>query len=162
MRGQAPPTDSTPASMAATTSAAPAPPTESELPQNSTPAECVLSCEAPQMIPRPSIEPDYTQREIDNANEVLAAMHDDILACYKKRVRARPDAHGFITVDILVGAGGRVAHVDTTGGAVLGEGTMRCIVDCIERGEFEPPHGGGTIHVRVPFSLRRVAPGEEP
>jgi hypothetical protein len=39
---------------------------------------------------------------------------------------------------------------------------MGCIVHRIERGTFEPPHGGGTIHVRVPFSLRRVAPGEDP
>jgi hypothetical protein len=53
------------------------------------------------------------------------------------------------------------ATVETTGGAILGESTMSCIVHRIERGRFEPPHGGGTIRVRVPFSLRRVLPGEE-
>jgi hypothetical protein len=137
-------------------------PAQSETPREVDSTECTLACEAPQMVPRPAAFPDYTQREIDDANEVLGAMHDDLLACYKKRVRVRPEAHGFITVDIVVGSDGRVAHVDTTGGALLGDGTMQCIVARISRGAFEPPHGGGTVHVRVPFSLRRVAPGEDP
>jgi hypothetical protein len=54
-----------------------------------------------------------------------------------------------------------VETVDTTGGAILGDTTMSCIVHRIERGAFEPPHGGGSLHVRVPFSLRRVAPGDD-
>jgi hypothetical protein len=113
------------------------------------------------MIRRPAIEPDYTQQEIDDATGVLAAMRDDLLACYTKRLRVNPSAHGFITVDIVVDRDGHVATVETTGGAILGESTMSCIVHRIERGRFEPPHGGGTIRVRVPFSLRRVLPGED-
>lgn len=125
-------------------------------------AECELYCEPPQMLPRAAPAPDYTQREVDDANAVLGSMRDDLLACYKKRLRIRPEAHGFITIDILIGDDGHVRNVDTTGGAILGDTTMGCIVHRIERGTFEPPHGGGTIHVRVPFSLRRVAPGEDP
>ncbi len=124
------------------------------------PAECTLYCELPQMLPR-APDPDYTQAEIDNVNVVLASMGDDLLACYKKRLRVLPNAHGFITVDIVIGDGGTVRGVETTGGAILGDKTMSCLVHRIERGTFEPPHGGGTIHVRVPFSLRRVVPGEE-
>ena len=113
------------------------------------------------MIPRVAPEPNYTQREIDNATDVLSAMTGDLLACYKQRLRANPKAHGYITVDITVGSDGRVRKVDTTGGAILGDQTMACIVRRIQQGVFEPPHGGGNIHVQVPFSLEVVAVGEE-
>ncbi len=123
-------------------------------------AECQLYCEPWEMLPRAAPGPDYTKREVDNANEVLDAMKTDLLACYKKRLRGRPDAHAVVTADILIGEDGHVRRVDTSGGATLGEATMSCIVHRIQNGVFEPPHGGGTIQVRVPFSLRRMAPDE--
>ncbi len=123
--------------------------------------ECKLYCEPWEMLPRLEPGPDYTKHEIDNARSVLDAMRDDLLACYKKRLRVSPDAHALITVDISIGEDGHVRRVDTAGGGVLGEGGMGCIVHRIQQGVFEPPHGGGTLHVRVPFSLRRVAPGDE-
>jgi hypothetical protein len=113
------------------------------------------------MIPRVAPEPDYTQHEIDNATNVLSSMSVDLLACYKQRLRVNPKAHGYITVDILVGDDGRVHKVDTTGGAILGDQTMACIVHRIQQGVFDPPHGGGNIHVQVPFSLEVVAEGDE-
>jgi hypothetical protein len=96
-----------------------------------------------------------------NADTVLASMTDDFLACYKKRLRENPQAHGCITVDILVGSDGRVRKVDTTGGAILGEHAMACIVHRLQQGVFEPPHGGGNIHVQAPFSLRVVTADDE-
>jgi hypothetical protein len=123
--------------------------------------ECKLRCESPRMIPRVAPEPDYTQREIDNATAVLSSMRDDLLACYRKRLRVNPKAHGVITVDILVGDDGHVRKVDTNGGAVLGDQTMRCIVRRIEQGVFEPPHGGGNIHVQMPFTLEVVTESDE-
>jgi hypothetical protein len=122
--------------------------------------ECNLVCERAQFLTHPVESPDYNAQSAANANQVLEAMHGDLLACYKKRVAVNPNAHGFITVDILVEANGKVERVETTGGAVLGEGTMTCIVDRIKRASFDPVHGGGTQHIRVPFSLRRVTPDE--
>jgi hypothetical protein len=122
---------------------------------------CDLVCERAMIVPRPADGPDYNARATDNANDVLAAMHDDLLACYKERVAANPNAHGFITVDIVIDSEGRVRDVETTGGAILGERTMSCLVHRIQRGNFEPPHGGGTLRIHVPFSLRRVSPTEE-
>lgn len=111
----------------------------------------------------PQIEhPDYHAKAVENAESVLGAMHGDLLACYAKRLAVNPQAHGFITADVIVGPDGRVRNVETTGGAILGEATMRCIVGRIERATFEPPHGGGTLRVQVPFAFRRVAPGETP
>ncbi len=123
--------------------------------------ECQLYCEAPQMVPRASLEPNYTKEETDNASRVLDSMKDDLIACYKKRLRMNPNAHGFITVDILVGADGSVLKTETTGGAVLGQETMGCIVKRVEKATFQKPHGGGTLHIRVPFSLRKVNPEED-
>jgi len=153
-----PPTPLVPAASPAPSSSAVTDSAPSEDPAG---VECKLYCEAPRMIPRVAPEPDYTQREIDNANGVLASMSDDLLGCYKKRLRVSPGAHAAITVDILVGSDGHVRNVDTTGGAVLGAVTMACIVHRIDKGVFEPPHGGGTIHVQVPFTLRVAADDEQ-
>ncbi len=122
--------------------------------------ECDLVCERAQILRHPSESPDYNAAAVANADEVLGAIQPDLLACYKKRVAVNPKAHGFITVDILIDPNGKVEQVETTGGAVLGEGTMACLVNRIKAATFAPVHGGGTQHIRVPFSLRRVAPDE--
>jgi hypothetical protein len=123
--------------------------------------ECDLVCERAQAVARAADEPDYNAQATANANTVLEGMHDDLLACYKKRVLVNPNAHGFITVDIVIDPSGHVRNVETTGGAILGDGTMGCIVKRIQRASFEPPHAGGTLRIHVPFSLRRVSPGDE-
>lgn len=106
-------------------------------------------------------EPDYSTQATGNVNAVLEGMHDDLLACYKKRVAVNPNAHASITIEIVIDPSGRVRTVETTGGAVLGDGTMSCIVQRIKRASFEPPHDGGTLRVHVPFSLHPVATGDE-
>ncbi len=122
--------------------------------------ECALRCELPRMVPRPAPEPDYTQRETDNATAVVSSMKSDLVACYSKRLRVNPQAQGAITVEIEVGEDGHVRKVDTTGAAVLGRQTMACISHRIEKGVFEPPHGGGNIYVEVPFALEVVSPDQ--
>jgi hypothetical protein len=122
---------------------------------------CDLVCEQARVVAPKADKSDAFTQATENANKVLEAMQGDLLACYKKRVAVNPKAHGFILVDILVGPDGHVRTVDTTGGAILGEGTMSCIVDKVKTAIFAPPHAGGTLRVQVPFSLRSVAPGEE-
>ena len=87
-------------------------------------------------------------------------MHDDLLSCYTARLRGSPKAHGFITVDIVIGPTGEVQKVETLGGALLGDAAMACIVNRIKRGRFDPPHGGGTMRLQAPFTLRNLAPNE--
>ena len=137
-----------------------------ESPQNAdvttnTVAECDLVCERAKIVARSADGPDLNALATANANNVIEAMHDDLLACYKKRVAVNPNAHGDITVDIVIAPDGQVRTVETTGGAVLGDGTMGCIVNRIKRASFDAPRGGGTLRIHVPFSLRRVTPGEE-
>lgn len=122
---------------------------------------CDLVCERAQVAARPNDEPDYRVKVTLDANKVIEAMQGDLLACYKKRVAVKPSAHGFITADLLVGPDGHVQSVETTGGAVLGDATMGCIVKRLKSATFAPPHGGGTQRISVPFSLRRAAPGDE-
>jgi outer membrane biosynthesis protein TonB len=119
--------------------------------------ECDLVCERAKVV---SAQPDHHAQATANVNRVLEAMHPQLLACYEKRVVASPDAHGFITVDILVAPDGSVRDVGTTGGALLGARTMDCIVEQVRKAKFDPPHGGGTMRVEVPFSLRTAAQAE--
>jgi hypothetical protein len=126
--------------------------------------KCDLVCEGAHVVSH-RVTPDesaeyYTQEAVEHANQVLHAMHDDLLSCYTARLRGNPKAHGFITVDIVIGSTGEVQNVETLGGALLGNGAMACIVNRIKRGKFTPPHGGGTMRLEVPFSLRLVAPDE--
>jgi hypothetical protein len=121
---------------------------------------CDLVCEGAQLVSKGAKTPDHNRAAVDNANEVIRGMHDDLLACYTKRLASRPTAHGFITVDIVLEAGGHVQDVETTGGALLGDGAMTCIVDRIKGGTFAPVHGGGTQRIHIPFSLRRVGPDD--
>ncbi len=122
---------------------------------------CDLVCEHAEVVSRPADQPDYTAKATENANRVLGAMKGDMLACYKKRILAYPQAQGFLSVQITVGDDGRVRSVNTTGGGTLGEGTIACVVKHIKRGVFEPHHGGGSMEIRVPFSMRRAVTGEE-
>jgi hypothetical protein len=149
---------STPAPKTATTTAAEAPPpATSPAPE---PATCDLVCEGAQVVPRTAETPDFNQAAVEDANHVIGGMHDELLACYTKRLASRPTAHGFITVDIVVEADGHVRQVETTGGALLGEQAMACIVNHIKGATFAPVHGGGTQRIHIPFSLRRVGADE--
>lgn len=113
---------------------------------------CDLVCEQAKVAALDT--PDHTAKATANANQVLDAMHPDLLACYAKRVAVSPAAHASMTVDIVVAPDGHVQDVETTGGALLGEATMSCIVSRVKRATFEPPRGGGTMRIHVPFSLR--------
>lgn len=122
---------------------------------------CDLVCERAEVVASPADQPDYTAKATENANRVLEAMKGDLLTCYKKRILAYPQAQGFLSVAITVGDDGRVRSVSPTGGGTLGEATIACVVKYIKRGVFEPHHGGGSMEIRVPFSMRRAIPGEE-
>lgn len=124
------------------------------------PVACDLVCEQAMVVPRPADGPDYHALATENANTVLKAMHPDLLACYAKRVAASPNAHAFLTFDVVIGPDGTVRDVQSTGGALLGQATMSCLENRIRRGVFAAPHGGGTLHVHVPFSLVRAAKEE--
>lgn len=99
---------------------------------------------------------DYHDADVANADAVFASMHDDLLACYRARVGERPNAHAFLVIDVLVAPDGSVRNVDTSGGALLGDKTMRCITDRVGRATFDPVRGGGTLHVQVPLAFTRT------
>jgi len=155
-----------PATATSTSAAAPAAPAKAgaapttEVTANAQ-TECDLVCERAQIVARPADGPNYHEQATANANTVLEAMHDDLLGCYKKRVAVNPNAQGSITIDIIVEPDGKVRNVETSGGGVLGDTTMSCLVQRVKRASFDPPHNGGTLRIHVPFSLRRVAPGDE-
>jgi hypothetical protein len=111
---------------------------------------------------RATTEPDLTARAEVNAERVFESMYPDLLTCYQASVRASPRAHAFMTFDVVIGPDGHVLDLTTTGGALLGERGRRCMENRVREATFEPPHGGGTLHLRVPFSMRSVVPGEEP
>jgi len=151
------PTPTTTASASAATTGEPAP------------EKCELVCGAAQVTagpttttagPAPSSTPDHHAAAVSNADDVFAAMRDDLLACYAARVRQKPEAHAFLGIDLVLEPTGAVRSVETTGGALLGDKAMKCIVERVKKAKFAPVHGGGTLQIHVPFTFRRVGPDE--
>ncbi len=95
----------------------------------------------------------HTLEETENANQVLDAMHTDLLACYRARVRVMPRSQGTLVLDILIGPDGKVRKIETSGGESLGT-AKDCIVRRVQAGEFAPPHGGGTLKIQAPFTFK--------
>jgi hypothetical protein len=97
---------------------------------------------------------DHHAAVVAEADRVVGAMHDDLLACYKKRLVTHPRAHASLTFDIVLEPDGTVRKVETTGGAMLGDKAMRCMTERLARGGFAPVRGGGTLRVHVPMTFR--------
>jgi hypothetical protein len=116
---------------------------------------CDLVCEDAQVEDRKDGKEELS-RISKNANEVLLKIRPAMLACYEKRIVAKPQAHAFMTFSVLVGPDGHVRDVETTGGALLGDKTISCLVGHVRGAVFERPKGGGSLRLNVPFTLRRV------
>lgn len=121
---------------------------------------CELVCDKPQVTMPPVASPDVTEAASANVDHVFATMHDDLLACYRTRLRTDPRAHAFMTVDLVLEPNGHVRSVETTGGATLGDSGIRCISDRIKKATFAPIPGGGTRRIQVPLTFRRLGPAE--
>jgi hypothetical protein len=106
--------------------------------------------------PSPPPPPDYHARATKNAATVFRNLQPAIRECYAQRLKGAPHAHANITMDVLIGPGGKVRSVDTTGGALLGDRAMGCIVEKVRGATFDPPHGGGTLRINVPFAFRAI------
>jgi hypothetical protein len=120
-----------------------------------------LVCEQASVQSNPTDSTAWVAEANAKVNAVLDSMRGELLACYKTRLHAKPTAHGFITVTIVIAPDGTVRRTETTGGAILGEATMACITNRIKRAKFEPPKGGGTLTVVAPFGLRKAATGDD-
>jgi hypothetical protein len=113
---------------------------------------CELECDGVQAV---GVEPnEHPDAAIAEANRVVASMHDDLLACYKKRLAASPRARAFVMLDIVVAEDGRVRDVEATGGGMLGERAVRCMTTRVERATFAPVKNGGTLRFQVPLTFR--------
>jgi hypothetical protein len=131
---------------------------EANPPSGSAGATCVLDCAAARVDLSTSV--DHHEAASSNADAVFAEMHGDLLACYRARAVRDPRAHASITVDVVVNPDGSVRSVATTGGAMLGDAGLACITRRVKRATFAPVWGGGTLHLQVPMSFRRIGPDE--
>jgi hypothetical protein len=95
-----------------------------------------------------------------NANQVLEGLKPKLLACFERRVRAKPQTEPFMTLSIVVGPDGKVVDVKTTDAPSVSPRAIRCLSEQARTVTFEPPRGRGTMRVDVPFTLRKAADAE--
>jgi hypothetical protein len=125
------------------------------------PEACVLVCGSATAARLETPKLAYHVDEAENADAVFASMHDDLLSCYKARVAQYPKAHASLVVDVVVAPDGSVRTVETTGGALFGDRTVRCITQRIQRGAFAPVRGGGTLHIQIPLGFSMRGPSDD-
>ena len=103
----------------------------------------------------PLVHHHHSDRSIPElaADVVFRSMQPELLACYAKRLETAARAHGSITIDVVVGHDGRARDIATTGGALLGDAVMSCIIRRVRHASFAPPAGGGTSRLSVLFSF---------
>ena len=98
----------------------------------------------------------FTIRETKNADAIVASMHDDFLACFKKHSSTAQSGET-ISLDILIGPDGKVK--EAAGTSAPGLALVReCILRRVREATFDPPHGGGTLRIHVPEALRVEGP----
>ncbi len=92
-------------------------------------------------------------------DEKLKSAQPGILACYERALKAKPDAHGTVSVDFVVGLEGKVVHAAATLGddAQFDDATVRCLLTEIEKLEFPPPTGG-RVFLNYPIRLEAPKP----
>jgi hypothetical protein len=144
--GSTPPPSTAGVSSSTSTRSADLPPT----------VECTLSCGGAVLTSHAVATEDHHASAVANIDDVFAAMHNDLLACYRARVAKNPNAHASVNLAIVINPDGTVHAVSSTGGAMLGDAGLRCITQRVERATFAPVYGGGTLHAEVPLSFRRV------
>jgi len=130
-------------------------------PPAAAPDDCVLNCGSAVAASLEIPKPEYHVDEAQNADAVFSTMHDDLLACYRARVAVSREAHATLAVDVLVAPDGSVRTVDATGGAALGDRTLRCIKSRIQRATFAPVRGGGTLRVKIPLTFALRDPNDD-
>jgi hypothetical protein len=89
----------------------------------------------------------------------LDAARPGIQACYEAALKTQPDLRGLVSINFVVGADGRVAHVEAMDGedALRDAATVDCVLGQIKALEFPAPHGG-RVFLSYPLRLEPPKP----
>lgn len=101
----------------------------------------------------------------ESIKDAVAAVIDDVKACYDEQLKLSPELGGKIIVDFTInaeeGVGGVVDSVEVNNESDepmrQAEQLTECIVDTIYTLELPEPKGGGTVDVSYPMVM---SPGE--
>lgn len=157
--GEAPPPAApTPPPPASASEPAPLPPEETPPPEpESKPA-------APEAKP---VEPGITSTGAPTRgtlpkpviDEKLKSAQPAIQACYERGLKQKPELHGSVNVNLVVGTDGKVAHADTTEAddALDDDATVDCILNELKKLEFPQPKGG-RVFLSYPLRLEPPKP----
>ena len=85
---------------------------------------------------------------------VIRAHVGQVKGCYEKGLKSNPGLSGRVTVQMTIGAGGRVV-ASSVQQSTLNDGAVEsCITAAVRRWVFPRPAGGGIVVVSYPFVLR--------
>jgi outer membrane biosynthesis protein TonB len=144
-----------------------APSEPAPLPPEETPPPEPAASSAPAPEPKP-VEPGIvatgtpTRGTLPKAviDEKLKSAGTGIQACYERGLKSKPDLHGEVNIDFVVGTDGKVARAAAAEGdnALDDAATVDCILAEIRKLEFPPPKGG-RVFINYPLRLEPPKPG---
>jgi len=96
-------------------------------------------------------------------DERLKSAGPAVQACYEQGLKAKPDLRGEVSISLVVGEDGEVAHAEAVpSDDALPDATVTgCIVDVLKKLEFPQP-SGGRVFLSYPLKLEPPKPASSP
>jgi len=79
---------------------------------------------------------------------------NEIRFCYERELQTRPDLHGRVLAEFVIGASGDVLAASASPQTLPSEPVASCIASAIRRWQFVAPGAAGAVQVTYPFVLQ--------
>jgi Ca-activated chloride channel family protein len=89
----------------------------------------------------------------DVIRRIVRAHINEIRSCYNTSLTHDPTLSGKVTIDMTIGADGKVSASAVGSNTTGDEPLAQCIAKVVKRWTFPKPAGGGTVKVTYPFVL---------
>jgi hypothetical protein len=77
-----------------------------------------------------------------------------VRSCYEKGLRKDPKLAGTVSVQFVIGGGGKVSSAVVAKSDLSDPSVANCVAKAVKKLEFPEPKGGGNVVVTYPFVLR--------
>jgi Ca-activated chloride channel family protein len=89
----------------------------------------------------------------DIIRRIVRAHINEVRSCYNAALANDPNLAGNVTIEMTIGADGKLSTSLVTGNTTKDEPLAQCIAKAAQKWTFPKPAGGGTVTVSYPFVL---------
>jgi hypothetical protein len=89
----------------------------------------------------------------DIVRRIVRAHINEVRSCYNAALTTDPNLAGNVTLEMTIGADGKLSTSLVTANTTKDEPLAQCIAKAAKKWTFPKPAGGGTVTVSYPFVL---------